>query len=83
MKLPSAEGEEMVSFGVMSEFEVELKNLLNSHSKDAETDTPDFILAKFLQDCLLAFNNATISRDEWHGDDLESLTTGGKVDAKV
>lgn len=45
------------------EFERELAALLNKYSKENESDTPDFILAKFLNNCLVAVNR-------WHPGDL-------------
>lgn len=51
----------------MTEFEKQLRDLINSHSMENGANTPDFILAKFLCDCLLAFDNAANRRDEWYG----------------
>lgn len=48
-------------------FEKELENLINSYSKENDSDTPDFILAKYLIDCLDAWNNATEQREAWYG----------------
>lgn len=39
----------------MPTFDKELEDLLNKYSKDAETNTPDFILAHYLKLCLLAW----------------------------
>lgn len=47
----------------ISDFERKLGNLINFHSRDAMSDTPDFILAKFLNGCLTAFAVAVASRD--------------------
>ena len=38
-----------------TEFEQELTELLNKHSVDAASGTPDFILAAFLSNCLYAY----------------------------
>ncbi len=43
-------------------FEEKLKNLINRFSKENESDTPDYILAKFLLDCLEAYNSAIKSK---------------------
>ncbi len=40
----------------------ELKNLINFHSLENESDTTDIILADYLLDCLAAFNKATRDR---------------------
>lgn len=45
----------------------ELVSLLNSHSAENASNTPDFVLAAFLMDCLDAFNRATSHRDHWYG----------------
>lgn len=45
----------------------ELGALINKYSLENESDTPDFILASFLNDCLNAFNTATRRRDDWYG----------------
>lgn len=50
-----------------SEFEKELTALINKHSLEGESDTPDFILAKFLKNSLKAFNEATRRRSDWYG----------------
>ena len=47
----------------MKDFRVELKNLINFYSKENESNTPDCILAEYIEDCLKAFNNAVINRD--------------------
>ena len=36
-------------------------------SAENASDTPDFILAKYLMACLAAFDTATNSREEWYG----------------
>ena len=54
----------------MSNFQIELTQLLNRHSKENESNTPDFILAKYLLDCLGSFNNAIAARKSWYGAEL-------------
>ncbi len=41
--------------------------LVNYESLEGGSDTPDFILAGFLADCLAAWNTAVRRREEWHG----------------
>jgi hypothetical protein len=48
-----------------SEFQVELQRLINKHSKESVSNTPDFILAGFVSSCMAAFNEATNNRDRW------------------
>jgi acyl-CoA reductase-like NAD-dependent aldehyde dehydrogenase len=51
----------------MTEFEKELEALINKHSMENESNTPDFILAKYLSSCLTVFNLTVASREKWHG----------------
>ena len=48
-------------------FRRDLTALLNQYSQENGSDTPDFVLAEYLQDCLTNFDKATIARDEWYG----------------
>ncbi len=50
----------------MDEFRKELEILINKHSMEQFSNTPDFILANFLTSCLTAFDSATRSREEWY-----------------
>lgn len=47
----------------MTEFQKELTALINKHSLENTSNTPDLVLADFLMDCLRAFDIATINRD--------------------
>lgn len=51
----------------MSEFETELAALINRHSKENASETPDYILAEYLMGCLKAWNFAVASREDWYG----------------
>lgn len=48
-------------------FQKELEQLLNQHSVENQSDTPDFILASYLNDVLKAWNDATKARQKWWG----------------
>ena len=48
-------------------FEAELKELINKYGKENDSNTPDYILAEFLLQCLVAFNYAIIRRAKWFG----------------
>lgn len=50
-------------------FEKELKELINKHSIENESNTPDFILAQYLMACLKAFTTAIQQRENWYGRD--------------
>ena len=45
----------------------ELEALINKHSVENESDTPDFILAKYLSRCLDNWNETVTARDKWWG----------------
>lgn len=51
----------------MSEFEEELTKLLNKYSKENESDTPDFILSKYISNALDNFNETVLTREQWYG----------------
>jgi hypothetical protein len=50
----------------------DLKHIINSASRENESNTPDFILATYLYECLLSFEQAILTRDTWYGVHLES-----------
>ena len=52
-----------------SAFEAELKQLINRHSLENGSDTPDFILAAYLVDCLDTFNRISVWRQKWYSPD--------------
>lgn len=45
----------------------ELRGLLNAHSCENASNTPDSVLATHLLDCLDAFDRAVKARDDWYG----------------
>jgi hypothetical protein len=47
----------------------ELKTVLNKHSVENGSNTPDFILATYLIQCLNAWNTATNRRDAFFKSD--------------
>lgn len=49
------------------EFKSELTSLLNKHSKENDSNTPDFILAEHLIGCLKLFNAIVGKREGWYG----------------
>lgn len=51
----------------MSDFRSDLTSLLNRYSQENGSDTPDFILAKYLDNCLTSWNHAIAEREEWYG----------------
>lgn len=47
-------------------FKKELESLINRHSMENGSGTPDFILANYLCDCLRAFDAAVGARKQWY-----------------
>lgn len=47
-------------------FKQDLENLINFHSKERDSNTPDYILAQYLLACLDAFNHTVQAREDWH-----------------
>ena len=47
---------------ITKDFEV----VVNRHSAENTSNTPDFILAEYLYDCLVAFDIAIRKRTEWY-----------------
>ena len=52
------------------EFRKELEQLINRHSMENGSDTPDYILAEYMADCLAAFDRATQRRDQHMSADM-------------
>ena len=50
----------------MEEFAKELEELINKHSIENFSNTPDFILADYLMNCLEAYHSIKIKNDNWH-----------------
>lgn len=57
------------------EFRHELEELINRHSMENGSDTPDFILCEYLMDCLAAFDRAVVAREKWYGRERRSVIT--------
>ena len=47
-------------------FEKELTSLINKHSIENVSNTPDFVLAQYICLCLTTFRIITEQRDAWH-----------------
>lgn len=48
-------------------FQEELRSLINRHSMEGKSDTPDFILAEYIGRCLDNFADTMKARDHWWG----------------
>lgn len=44
----------------------DIERAINAHNAEAGSDTPDFILAEYLTDCLAAFDRAVTARAKWY-----------------
>jgi hypothetical protein len=51
----------------MSDFRKDIEGIINKRSAENGSNTPDFILAEYLTDCLAAFDKAAVARERWYG----------------
>ena len=51
----------------IAEFKQQLEEILNRNSMENTSNTPDWVLAKYLYNCLQSFDIATQERDKWYG----------------
>ena len=66
---------------VMRCFRDDLENLINKYSKENGSNTPDFILADYMAECLGAFDRAVERRTKWYEpEDEECDEPFGDVD---
>lgn len=52
-------------------FEEDLQHLINRHSAESPSGTPDYILAEMLTNVLKTFNEAVGKRAKWRGESVE------------
>lgn len=50
-----------------TEFRKQLEKLINQNSLENGSNTPDFILAEYLENCLNAYNIANSKKTSWYG----------------
>lgn len=53
--------------------EKRLTSLINSESREDDSNTPDFLLSEFMMNCLDAFEFANNKREVWYGIHLDIL----------
>lgn len=63
--------------------ESELRTALNRCSAENASNTPDFVLARYLLNCLEAFNMATQQRTAWHDEPYVRLANATRYKASV
>ena len=71
------DGQESCNICHESDFTENLQRLLNSHSSENESNTPDFVLATFMSRCLAAFNAGIRDRDRYYN--INAAGTGCTV----
>jgi hypothetical protein len=49
------------------EFQKELEHLINKHSMENGSNTPDYMLSEYLLRCLDNFNQTVQDRERWYG----------------
>jgi|1185.fasta_scaffold1045844_1 hypothetical protein len=49
-----------------TDFRKEIQQAINKYSKESGSNTPDFILARYLTDCLEAYDRAVTARQRWY-----------------
>ena len=63
----------------MNDLRKDIEIAINAHSAENGSDTPDFILAKYLTASLAAFDEAVNSRSQWYGVHSFDLNVKDKV----
>lgn len=58
-----------------AKFAADLRDLINRHSLENGSNTPDFMLADYLTDCLEAYGRITQAREKWYGRGSVEVTT--------
>ncbi len=61
-----------------TELEKGLENLINEFSRESDSNTPDFILAEFMVNCLDAFELASNRREVWYGVEMDGKSATKK-----
>lgn len=51
------------------EFKKDLEQLINKHSMENGSNIPDFLLAEYLTNCLILFDNTNNNKNKWYGID--------------
>ena len=57
----------------------DIRDAINRHSAENGSDTPDFILAQYLEQCLAAFDVAVLQREAWHGRGLRATALAAQL----
>jgi len=71
------------------EIKRDLAHVINCHSLENGSNTPDFILAEYLYDCLMAYNQTSRKREKWFGRSLSigsnepMILVSGPIDCSI
>lgn len=57
----------------MTKLQTEIQHAINRACAENGSDTPDFILAEYLTDCLAAYDRALVAREKWYGRECGGL----------
>lgn len=69
-------------YGKNDSFELDLSHLINRYSLEAGSDTPDFILAQYLNGCLENFNHTVARREDYYGRESKIYRKMPPIDVK-
>jgi hypothetical protein len=70
--------EEVVQETDLTPLEQDLRDVINKHSRDNASDTPDFALAMYLAGCLSAYEEAIQQRNKWHTGMMKTVVKKGE-----
>lgn len=64
----------------MNDLKKDITTLINRHNREQDFNTPDFMLAEYIMNCLDAFELASNKREVWYDVELEPgvIKTKGK-----
>jgi hypothetical protein len=54
------------------QFRKEIEEAINRNSMENGSDTPNFILADYLRDCLTTYDRTVKAREKWYGRSLKN-----------
>ncbi len=63
----------------MTDFEIDLMVVINKHSQENGSGTPDFVLAEYLVGCLDTYNKTVSARETWYGRGINSFNHGPRI----
>lgn len=64
----------------MTTFEHDIRDVINRHSRENASNTPDWVLAQYIENCLVAFETATQQREAWYGRNPQPTEPGAPID---